>query len=353
MASLTIYRLDAFDVALSSILRGGGDVRSREALQKLLPIDDALDQQNISLVHKAFLGLTPIDLEQILQSLPKSLLNIGDTFGRTPLYWAAHRGDSKSVALLLKYGADALCINQIGVSPLHVAIITKNQQAIRQLINVSSHGDRDLFGYLPIHYACEHGVDLDIFKEILSRSHDINSPTRRGETPLTTASYRNKLNIAEWLIDQGANLDMTDIDGRSCLHLAIYGNSNPVLRLLLRHQANHRAKTNAGETLLHYAAQYGNLESIQILSAFRLDGIDVEGRVQGVSSVRLSNKVNGVNGMNALEIAEQVREASSEWLTAFHALVRRIRASGSDIAARTSSSENEDEAFEDAVEHQE
>ena len=249
-------RLNAFDAALSSILREDGDVSSREKLRELLPVDDALEELNLGVLHKAVLGLTPIELEQLLDCLPKSALDIGDASGRTPLWWAARRGDSRTVSLLLQYGAAALRDQATLTCPLTAAILNGNQECIKQLIEISSN-DRNKQGWLLIHSACQHGVDLHTFKVLLSKSPDVNTPENLGETPLMITSYRNKHKLAEWLIHQGANLNIANSEGRSSLHLAIYGNSNQTLRLLLQHQADHRAKTNAGETLVHYAAQYG------------------------------------------------------------------------------------------------
>ena len=63
-----------------------------------------IEEQNYSQVHRIILGLSLLDLEkQILAHL--DAVNTTDIMGRTPLAWAACRGDDRAIVTLLRYGA--------------------------------------------------------------------------------------------------------------------------------------------------------------------------------------------------------------------------------------------------------
>ena len=56
-------------------------------------------------MHKIVLGLSLLSLEEELIHHPEDIDTM-DALGRTPLVWAAARGDAHNVALLLGAGAD-------------------------------------------------------------------------------------------------------------------------------------------------------------------------------------------------------------------------------------------------------
>ncbi|CDW86128.1 iq calmodulin-binding motif family protein [Stylonychia lemnae] len=63
-------------------------------------------------------------------------LNVRDTLGNTPLFYAVSASHYETVETLLRLGADVNCKNEFGNTPLHQAlIIGQSQQIINLLIN--------------------------------------------------------------------------------------------------------------------------------------------------------------------------------------------------------------------------
>ena len=87
------------------LLMGGISDDDADALRSLTEGGDFIDEQNYTSLHKIILGLVGYDLEHELLLHPE-LLDIPDAMGRTPLIWAACRGDARAVVLLLQHGAE-------------------------------------------------------------------------------------------------------------------------------------------------------------------------------------------------------------------------------------------------------
>jgi len=69
------------------------------------------------------------------------------------------------------------------------------------------------------------------------------------------------------LLEKGGGVDQTTIDGLNCLHLAIRSGSDnyEMIKLLVDGKAQVNAKTNNGDTPLHYASYMGYVKSASVL----------------------------------------------------------------------------------------
>ena len=78
------------------LLMGGLSDEDAEALRCSTRGDDFIDEQNYTTLHKIILGLSMRDLEEEICLHPQNV-NITDVMGRTPLAWAACRGDDRAI----------------------------------------------------------------------------------------------------------------------------------------------------------------------------------------------------------------------------------------------------------------
>ena len=140
--------------------------------------------------------------------------------GATAFMLAAKSADVEVLRLLLEYGADPAIDTEDGITPLMAAAG----------ISWASNQDR----------ASEAQV-LEAVKLIVEElGADVNAVSDVGETAMHAAAYRGANSVVQYLFDQGAELDVVALDGRTPLRVADgveYGNSfaaHPHTAVLLR-----------------------------------------------------------------------------------------------------------------------
>jgi hypothetical protein len=78
----------------------------------------------------------------------------------------------------------------------------------------------------------------------------LNEIDEYGYTPLIQSAIVNSLPKAKLILEAGADVNFTDLTGRTALHWAVDNNNLELAELLLKHQANPNAYTRAGQPVL-------------------------------------------------------------------------------------------------------
>ncbi|RYP09181.1 hypothetical protein DL764_001452 [Monosporascus ibericus] len=112
----------------------------------------------------------------------------------------------------------------------------------------------------------------------------LDSRDNEGRTALLMAVENNHRRMTEMLLTRGADPNMPDRYGKTCLHLAVEAcgsdsstsvRSLSIVKLLLKHRANPNARDNTDKRPLYLACHLGNSKLInELLNA----GADVNGR---------------------------------------------------------------------------
>lgn len=106
--------------------------------------------------------------------------------------------------------------------------------------------------------------NLDMMKLFVHYGADVNQVNQFGETPLTLAAFRGNREAIEYLISQGAQINVEN-NKYSPLHYASFGGHNDIINYLINNGANLNAKSPNGSTPLMMAVYEGQIESMQIL----------------------------------------------------------------------------------------
>jgi len=96
--------------------------------------------------------------------------------------------------------------------------------------------------------------DLDGVKRLIqSNPGMVNQPDERGFTPLILATYLNKKEIAEFLLDAGASINAQDASGNTALMGVSFKGFVDIAQMLLDRGADTTLTNHAGETALTFA----------------------------------------------------------------------------------------------------
>lgn len=111
-----------------------------------------------------------------------------------------------------------------------------------------------------VKYFVEQG-DVNTFNQKAEMT-GYNSPSfemvdkEKGHTPLMIASYYGYADIAKYLCEHGADMDMKNGNGETALILATYYNFPQVVKILVDHDVSVNQKDGYGHTALYYAEKY-------------------------------------------------------------------------------------------------
>lgn len=256
------------------------------------------------------------DVEQVraILSVSPAALHDLDQYGATPLHYAAARNRVEVASLLLDSGGNLEARDQLGMTALHLAVVGATGQVIDEaagetgdwvvrieLENVemvdlllargAKVNARDANNLTPLHVAAEK-ARAEIAKTLIEHGAALEARDVYGFTPLmVTAFYMriqwveqrgarfkfvqgDNIEVAQHLVDAGADVNARDGEGASALYLAAVEGHDAVVRLLLDHGADVNLPDASGLTPLHAAAD-----------GARLLEVVAEGEEQGYSYV--------------------------------------------------------------------
>lgn len=233
--------------------------------------NDSLEKRNFTALHRIVLGFSSLDLGSYLET-STSELDMRDSLGKTPLCWAASRPSSKTVETLINFGASPSLGDSRSQTPLHYCAGSGTSEATKLVLEAALE-EAKLRARKWKRQSTSDTSDTspDFFSAI------VDAPDAKGRTPLNFAVRMDFPVHAELLISYGANLEAVDsVLNRTMLLSAIYWSSHQVLPLLLASGARTDVLDARKATLLHYAAKFGDLTTLKILSGFDIGALDVD-----------------------------------------------------------------------------
>ncbi|MCT4612103.1 MAG: ankyrin repeat domain-containing protein [Clostridia bacterium] len=116
-----------------------------------------------------------------------------------------------------------------------------------------------------IHKAANRG-DLDMVKEILKTSPDVDIRDSFGGTALHTAMFQENIEVVETLIDAGYDVNAQGTSNKyTPLHDAVWANNIDAARLLVESGADLSIENNEGETPFEKAVSEGKTKIAEYL----------------------------------------------------------------------------------------
>ncbi|KAK3940661.1 hypothetical protein QBC46DRAFT_353953 [Diplogelasinospora grovesii] len=159
--------------------------------------------------------------------------NSRDKDGRTPLSWAAEKGNEAIVKLLLQNGVDFNAKDTDGRTPLMWATLKGHEAIVKLLLeNGVDVNAKDLFDQTPLIWAIRQGHEA-IVKLLLENGVDVDAKDERGRTPLIWAIREGHEAIVKLLLENGVDVDAKDQGGWTPLIWATEKGNEAIVKLLV------------------------------------------------------------------------------------------------------------------------
>ena len=227
------------------------------------------------------------NMAQIMRLLENgSNIDTTDANGTQPIHYAAQRGHTETVELLLDRGSVGIdSPDKWSRQPLHLAALNNHTVTVELLLDRGATGidASDRWGRHPLHYVAYNG-HMATVKLVLDRgATGIDAPDNDGCQPLHLAVRNGHTATVELLLDRGATgIDSPDKYGWQLLHHAAQNGHTEAVELLLdRGATGIDAPDKHGWQPLHYAAWNGHTATVELLldrGPTGLDASDIDGK---------------------------------------------------------------------------
>ena len=220
-----------------------------------------------------------------------------------PLHYAAYHGFHRVAEWLITTCSQGVNLSSsvLSMNPLHFSS-GRGQSMVAEVL-LTHYADAnacDRYNWTPLHFASR-GGHSKVVRLLLEHGADVAPETISGETPLLLLSLGSEnLEIAQVLLDYGADPNTRSEFGRNSLYMALQKGYQGLIQLLLKYGADPNVRDDAGRTLLHVSSREGDPGVAKALLEL---GVDVNSRDnRGRTPLQVANGLDTWNG----EPAEQV-----------------------------------------------
>ena len=252
------------------------------SLVRAIKISDAdrvrtLMYANVDVNEKNYAGITPLtfaaekgnmEIIKMLVEDGNALVNDVSSYGVTPLIAAAAAGNDEVVAYLVGQGANVSAKDDWGKTALIYAANIDNPKLVSSVIKLDKTAVNlpDNLGNTALIYAAQKGL-LDNMKILLANGANANyrNPAT-GISALAAAAAEGNSAAIRMLVRTGkADVNISDLSGRTPIFYAVEQNQEDALRTLLSLGADVNAQDNNGVSVLMRASAKNRQDCVNIL----------------------------------------------------------------------------------------
>ena len=218
-------------------------INNHRILQKILEYGarlDILDTEGYSILYYPIkfnyfeIIDTLLDFDKKNVGIP--LINLRDSRGAVPIFYALKYKNRNVLQELLSNGADANYKTNENMNSLHLAVLKKDIMMVKMLIKyIKTLDTRTREGSTALHYACNFQL-VDIVRLLLENGANQNIIEFEYDFyPIFYAVVQNNVEITKLLVDYKANPNNQDYLGNTIIHYAIINNHAEILDYIFNH----------------------------------------------------------------------------------------------------------------------
>jgi ankyrin repeat protein len=273
----------------------------------------------------AFVSLNrpPLVIETLLRG--GASVTAQNNEGKTVLFIAVEEKRSVLIPVLLSYGSDIFSITAAGTTPFGKAL-ADNSQTLPALITEKTVQAIDAEGNTPLLVAMKSNAGIDIIRTILEKRADVNAQNKEGDSALHIAVRNNQADIGSLLLDNGADIFLTNARGETPLFLTFYARAGSQrtareIRMFMLNPAVMSARDSLGNTVLHHATMW-RIDSV--IPAIIERGANTEAlNISGETPLFIAVKANAASTVRVLlQAGASLTGRDSLGNTALHTAVR-------------------------------
>ncbi|XP_054289833.1 ankyrin-3-like [Macrosteles quadrilineatus] len=246
-----------------------------------VPVDAIVDRLSESRpIHLAITNYLPSVVSFLLQKGADP--NIQDIDGFAPIHCAVIKNHLDIVKLLLLHGVDLESLTKENRTPLCLAVKNENAEIIQELVKGGCNINRASWDdYIaPFHLAVFLNK-LELVKLMVSLGANVNLALKYGTTPLHSLATRDldkvhsqekedshgRIDMAKYLVESGANLNVKDMNGNSPLQVSIISGFLGLAKCFIKLGANVNTTSQNEDSIFHQVIPF-NRDIIILLLEF-------------------------------------------------------------------------------------
>ena len=224
-----------------------------------------------SLIHAATISGS-IDMVDLVLTTFKEEIESTNNDENTCLHLACEWGSLAMVKFFIDKGLSINACNKSLDTPLHLSVCHKREDIfdylLSQDVNINA---KNAYGDTPLHIAASDPSSMKYVKQLLNRTDimTINSPNLDGDTPIFCACRTKSRDIVRLFMNHQdcENLVVNKVRNETIANIACRTQWYDLLRDLFKTDYPQRLQNFMGETLLHHACRYDDIDMVKFLAS--------------------------------------------------------------------------------------